>query len=216
MRAGRTLLPRLGRRRRGPAAMAMLGEPVGAKQAEEWGLIWRSVPDAVADDGGGTLLATHLATQPDARDGFDETGAATPRRRQHAGAAARARARLAARMRAGSADFQEGHVKAFFEKRPPQLHGTQGSMTPDLATGSALAPTRCVAAGPGEPGAWTWCWKHVGPGAGPSLSMRVEERMLNGAWRCAMAASSSRWVTAPSLSRATPTGHGHRRQSLHA
>ena len=41
----------------------MLGEPVSADQAEQWGLIWRAVPDGELMPEA-ERIAAHLATQP--------------------------------------------------------------------------------------------------------------------------------------------------------
>jgi len=59
---GTWILPRLVGTARA-MALAMLGDKVGAEQAEAWGMIWKAVDDA-ALMGEATKLARHLATQP--------------------------------------------------------------------------------------------------------------------------------------------------------
>lgn len=59
---GTWILPRLVGTARA-MALAMLGDKVGAEQAEAWGMIWKAVDDAVLMDEA-SKLARHLATQP--------------------------------------------------------------------------------------------------------------------------------------------------------
>ncbi len=59
---GSFMLPRLVGRARA-MAMTMLGEPISAEQAADWGLIWRVVDDDLLQDEA-EQLARHLATQP--------------------------------------------------------------------------------------------------------------------------------------------------------
>lgn len=113
---GTWLLPRLAgdARARG---MAMLGEPVPAPQAEAWGLIWRTTPDA-------DLLAEAWKTA--------RTLAALPtqaiRLMKQAFAADNTLDRQLdverdlQREAGHTSDFQEG-VRAFIEKRPPSFTG---------------------------------------------------------------------------------------------
>ena len=110
---GTWLLPRLAgdARARG---MAMLGEPVGAAQAEAWGLIWKVVDDE-ALPGEAAVLAERLARLP--------TGAIALMKRAFAeGANKTLDSQLEVERElqgiAGtSADFKEG-VQAFLERRP--------------------------------------------------------------------------------------------------
>lgn len=99
--------------------LAMLGEPLSAEQAEQWGLIWRCVDDAALQDEA-LSLARHLATQP-------TRGLALIKRALHASAdnsfdeqldLERDLQRLAGR----TVDYREG-VSAFMEKRTPHFMG---------------------------------------------------------------------------------------------
>ncbi len=56
-------LPRLVGRQRA-RGMAMLGEPLSATQAEEWGLIWRCVDDGAVLDEAMAMTAKLIAPQP--------------------------------------------------------------------------------------------------------------------------------------------------------
>ncbi len=93
---GTWVLPRLVGQARA-LGLALTGEPLGAEQAERWGLIWRCVADeALADEAG--ALAARLAVRADPRPRRDQ--AADPRRLvAHAGPGARPRARRHARAR---------------------------------------------------------------------------------------------------------------------
>ena len=115
---GTWLLPRLAgdARARG---MAMLGEPVGAAQAEAWGLIWRVVPD---DDlmTEATSLARQLAALPTEairlmKQAFAHSG-------QNSLDAQLDVERDLQREAGHAPDFHEG-VAAFLEKRPPTFTG---------------------------------------------------------------------------------------------
>ena len=115
---GTWLLPRLVGEARA-RAMAMLGEPVLAEQAEAWGLIWRVVDDArllpEAD-----LMVSHLATQPTAAIGlmkrvFAESASHTLDEQLDA-------ERDAQQIAGSGADFKEG-VQAFLDKRAAVFTG---------------------------------------------------------------------------------------------
>ena len=113
---GTYALPRLAgdARARG---MALLGEPVGAEQAEAWGLIWRTVPDAELLTES-ERIATHLATQP-------AQAIALNKRALHAAGGNSFDQQLdlerdLQRQCGASADFREG-TQAFLEKRPAKF-----------------------------------------------------------------------------------------------
>lgn len=111
-------LPRLIGTARAKAAM-FLGEPISAQQAEDWGMIWRCVPDdQLASEG--LALAKTLSQMP------TKALALTKQAMQQS-----AQQTLAEQLvtewdyqgQAGaSADYREG-LEAFFAKRPPQFDG---------------------------------------------------------------------------------------------
>ncbi len=118
---GTYLLPRLAgdARARG---MALLGEPVGAAQAEAWGLIWRCVADDELLPEAGRIAA-HLATQPAQaialiKRALGASGGNTLHQQLDF-------ERDLQRTCGASADFREG-TQAFLEKRPAQF-GPRGA-----------------------------------------------------------------------------------------
>jgi len=101
------------------AEMAMLGERVPARQALEWGLVNRVVPDA-ALAGEARALADRLAAGP-------TRSYAGSKRQLNAWRFARMEAQLELEASiqqemAGSGDFREG-VQAFVERRSPRFQG---------------------------------------------------------------------------------------------
>lgn len=105
----------------GPArarGMSLLGERIPARQAAEWGLIWKAVPDIRLVDEVGRVaerlarLDPHIA--PAIRAALSEAGTATLDETLD-------RERDIQRRLAGRPAFAEG-VAAFLEKRPPRFH----------------------------------------------------------------------------------------------
>lgn len=99
--------------------LALLGEPLPAEQAEEWGLIWRAVDDDRLMEEAGAL-ALHLAVQP-------TRGLGLIKRAIHAAAHHSLDQQLdlerdLQREAGHTEDYREG-VAAFMEKRPAAFKG---------------------------------------------------------------------------------------------
>ena len=115
---GTWLLPRQVGLPRAMGAM-LFGEPVPARQAAEWGMIWEAVPDAG--------FATHWRARAEALAAGPTLAYGEIKRALRAGMANSLAAQLgveaAGQARCGaSADFREG-VTAFLQKRPPRFTG---------------------------------------------------------------------------------------------
>lgn len=100
-------------------ALALLGDKLGAEQAEQWGMIWRCIDDAALQDEA-LELARHLATQP-------TTGLALIKRALNASASNSFDAQLdlerdLQRLAGRTEDYREG-VSAFKEKRTANFKG---------------------------------------------------------------------------------------------
>lgn len=115
---GTWILPRaLGTAR--AMGLAMLGDKLGADQAAEWGLIWKSIPDAQFSDEVEKLLA-NLAQAPTL--GLARTKALIYANGSAPLDEALVREGDAMRELGFSDDYREG-VAAFIEKRKPQFSG---------------------------------------------------------------------------------------------
>ncbi|MBB3190161.1 2-(1,2-epoxy-1,2-dihydrophenyl)acetyl-CoA isomerase PaaG [Halomonas cerina] len=99
--------------------LAMLGDKLGAEQAERWGLIWKVLDDEALQDEA-LDLARHLASQP-------TRGLALIKRALHASTDNSFDAQLdlerdLQRLAGRTADYREG-VSAFMDKRQPSFKG---------------------------------------------------------------------------------------------
>jgi len=100
-------------------ALALLGEPVGAEQAENWGMIWKAVDDATLQ-AEAMRLAEHLAAQP--TYGLGLIKQAIHQSAVHTLDQQLDLERDLQRTAGKTADYAEG-VRAFMEKRPPRFTG---------------------------------------------------------------------------------------------
>ncbi|MDH3764137.1 MAG: 2-(1,2-epoxy-1,2-dihydrophenyl)acetyl-CoA isomerase PaaG [Gammaproteobacteria bacterium] len=115
---GTWTLPRLVGRARA-MGMALLGERISARQAEDWGLIWKCVADEELANTA-EQMARHLATQPTRGLGLIKRAmlASSDNSLDDQLDLERDLQRLAGR----SEDYREG-VGAFMEKRDPEFKG---------------------------------------------------------------------------------------------
>lgn len=100
-------------------ALALLAEPLGAEQAESWGLIWKAVDDADLQDQA-MEIALKLAAGPTV--GLGLTKQLIQAAGDHSLDAQLDAERDAQRQAGRTADYAEG-VTAFLEKRPAEFRG---------------------------------------------------------------------------------------------
>ncbi|AZY48793.1 2-(1,2-epoxy-1,2-dihydrophenyl)acetyl-CoA isomerase PaaG [Bordetella avium] len=115
---GTFVLPRLVGRARA-LGLAMLGDRIAARQAQEWGLIWQCVADEAFDDRL-NQLASHFAKAP--TQGLAMTKRALQASLGNDLATQLDLERDMMRQLGHSADYAEG-VAAFLDKREPQFKG---------------------------------------------------------------------------------------------
>ena len=115
---GTFFLPRLVGEARA-RAMAMLGEPVGAEQAEAWGLIWKAVDDATLMAEAEALTARLAQAPTEAIGLMKRLFEASPANTLDAQLGLEAEMQTTA---GRSADYAEG-VRAFLAKRKPAFRG---------------------------------------------------------------------------------------------
>jgi 2-(1,2-epoxy-1,2-dihydrophenyl)acetyl-CoA isomerase len=99
--------------------MMLLGERIGAEQAENWGLIYKAVDDAALMDEA-RALAVRLASGPTVALGLMRRGLAAALESDYASALATEAANQ--RIAGNSADAMEGAL-SFLEKRKPTFKG---------------------------------------------------------------------------------------------
>lgn len=99
--------------------LAMLGEPLGAEKAEDWGLIWKAVDDDKLTETV-SVMANHLATQPTAALASIKKAIRAAASNDMPTQLEMERALQSAASK--TADFREG-IAAFNEKRPPRFQG---------------------------------------------------------------------------------------------
>lgn len=115
---GSFILPRLVGEARA-RALAMLGEPVSAEQAEHWGMIWKTVDDAALGTQAEALAARLAAMPTQALGLMKKLFAASAANGLEAQLDLEAETQAAA---GRTADYAEG-VRAFLEKRKPGFTG---------------------------------------------------------------------------------------------